>query len=159
MITQCKNKLDPVGSTVRYEVVELCTGTLWDNNGCYLAVLSQYEALIATVCVWSNHLLVIIFRCIYLKSLCYSVSLVLFKIVEVEVVFLLVLLHLLLIHLLLLRLPILAEGVLVGIHGSSSSSNNNWNTNTNTSFSNNKYYKYLYRQRGVGWLVFKGRRQ
>ena len=27
------------------------------------------------------------------------------------------------------------------------------NTNTNTSFSNNKYYKYLYRQRGVGWLV------
>ena len=51
MITQCKNKLDPVGSTVRYEVVELCTGTLWDNNGCYLAVLSQYEALIATVCV------------------------------------------------------------------------------------------------------------
>ena len=51
MITQCKNKLDPVGSTVRYEVVELCTGTLWDNNGCYLAVLSQYEAVRATVCI------------------------------------------------------------------------------------------------------------
>ena len=33
-----KIKLDPVGSTVRYEVMKLC-------NGCYLAVLSHYEVV------------------------------------------------------------------------------------------------------------------
>ena len=36
-----KHKLDPVGSTVRYEVMKLCTGALRDNNSLYVVVLSQ----------------------------------------------------------------------------------------------------------------------
>ena len=37
-----KHKLDPVGSTVRYEVMnQLCTGALRDNNSLYVVVLSQ----------------------------------------------------------------------------------------------------------------------
>ena len=42
-------KLDPVGSTVRYEVMKLCTGSVLDSNGQYLAVLSQYEAVIDVI--------------------------------------------------------------------------------------------------------------
>ena len=34
-------KLDPVGSTVRYEVMRLCTGSVYDSNGRHLVVLSQ----------------------------------------------------------------------------------------------------------------------
>ena len=39
----CKRtrKLDPVDSTVRYEVMKLCTGALRDNNSLYVVVLSQ----------------------------------------------------------------------------------------------------------------------
>ena len=36
-----KHKLDPVGSTVRYEVMKLCTGALRDTNSLYVVVLSQ----------------------------------------------------------------------------------------------------------------------
>ena len=38
-----KDELDPVGSTVRYEVMKLCTESVWDSNGWYLVVLVQYE--------------------------------------------------------------------------------------------------------------------
>ena len=38
-------ELDPVESTVRYGVMKLCTGSVKDINGWYLAVLSQYEAV------------------------------------------------------------------------------------------------------------------
>ena len=34
-------RLDPVGSTVRYEVMKLCTGSVEDSNGRYIVVLSQ----------------------------------------------------------------------------------------------------------------------
>ena len=37
-----KIKLDPVGSTVRYEVMKLC-------NGWYLAVLCHYEVVIDVI--------------------------------------------------------------------------------------------------------------
>ena len=49
-IFSCKIKLDPVGSTVRCEEMKLCvhctqyTGSVWDSDGWYLAVLSHYEA-------------------------------------------------------------------------------------------------------------------
>ena len=36
-----KHKLDPVGSTVRYEVMKPCTGALRDTNSLYVVVLSQ----------------------------------------------------------------------------------------------------------------------
>ena len=39
-------KLDPLGSTVRYEMMKLCTGSELDSNSWYLAVLSHYEAVI-----------------------------------------------------------------------------------------------------------------
>ena len=42
-------KLDPVGSTERYEVMKLCTGLVKDSNGWYLAVLSHYEAVIDAI--------------------------------------------------------------------------------------------------------------
>ena len=38
---QSQTKLQPVGSTVRYEVMKLCTGLVLDSNGWYLAVLSH----------------------------------------------------------------------------------------------------------------------
>ena len=39
-------KLDPVGPTVRYEVLKLCTDSVKDNNnGWYLVVPSQYKAI------------------------------------------------------------------------------------------------------------------
>ena len=34
-------KLDPVGLTVRYEMMKLCTGSVKHSNGWYLVVLSQ----------------------------------------------------------------------------------------------------------------------
>ena len=43
-------KLDPVGSTVRYEVMKLCTRSIKDSNGWYLVALSQCKA--ETVNVW-----------------------------------------------------------------------------------------------------------
>ena len=43
MITM--RKLDPGGSTVRYEVMKLCTGSVKDSNGWYLVVLNQYKAV------------------------------------------------------------------------------------------------------------------
>ena len=42
---QNKCKLGPVGSTVRFKVMKLCTGSVWDSNGWYLVVLSQYKAV------------------------------------------------------------------------------------------------------------------
>ena len=42
-------KRDPVVSTVRYEAIKLCTGSVQDSNGWYLAVLSQYEAVIDVI--------------------------------------------------------------------------------------------------------------
>ena len=36
-------KLDPVGSTVRYEMMKLCTGSVWYSKCCYLVVLSRYK--------------------------------------------------------------------------------------------------------------------
>ena len=96
---------------------------------CFLwKVVCHQRIYSSTVCLWSNHLLEIISSCIYLKSLCYSVTVLLSKLVEV--VLLLVLLLLLLIHLFLLRLPILAEEVLVGnIHRRSTRSNNYYKVN------------------------------
>ena len=44
-----QRKLDPFGSTVHYEVIKLCTGSVQDSNGWYLAVLSQYEAVIDVI--------------------------------------------------------------------------------------------------------------
>ena len=42
-----KSKLDPVGSTVHYEVMKLCTGQYRTAmHGWYFVVLSQYEAII-----------------------------------------------------------------------------------------------------------------
>ena len=38
-------KLDPVGSTVRYEVMKLCIRSVWESNGWYLVVPSQYKAV------------------------------------------------------------------------------------------------------------------
>ena len=43
-IQQFSIKLDPVGSTVSYEVMKLCTGSL-GSNGWYLVVLGQYRAV------------------------------------------------------------------------------------------------------------------
>ena len=41
-----KNKLlDPVGSTVGYDIMKLCTGSEWYSNGCYLVLLSQYKVV------------------------------------------------------------------------------------------------------------------
>ena len=37
--------LDPVGSTVRYELMKLCTGSIYDSNIWYLVVLRQYKAV------------------------------------------------------------------------------------------------------------------
>ena len=37
--------LDPVGSTVRYEMMKLCTGSVKDSGGWYLVVLRQYKAV------------------------------------------------------------------------------------------------------------------
>ena len=39
-------KLDPVGSTVRYEVMKLCSGSVKDSNGWYLVVMRQYKVII-----------------------------------------------------------------------------------------------------------------
>ena len=42
------HKLDPVGSTMRYEFMKLFTGSFYYRtamNGCYLVVLSQYQAV------------------------------------------------------------------------------------------------------------------
>ena len=44
-------KLDPVGSTVRYEVMKMCTGSVKDSNAWYLVVLSHHEAVINVI--WS----------------------------------------------------------------------------------------------------------
>ena len=38
-------QLDPVGSTVRYELMKLCTGSIYDSNIWYLVVLSQYKGV------------------------------------------------------------------------------------------------------------------
>ena len=37
-------KLDPVGSTVRYEIMKLCTGSVLDSNCWYMVVLSQWSS-------------------------------------------------------------------------------------------------------------------
>ena len=47
-------KLDPVGSIVHYEVMRLCTGPVYDSNGWYLVVLSQYEAVIEVFVLVEN---------------------------------------------------------------------------------------------------------
>ena len=47
-----KIKLAPVGSTVRYEMMKLCTGSAKDSSGWYLVVLRQYKA--APVGQWMN---------------------------------------------------------------------------------------------------------
>ena len=45
-------KLDPDGSTVRYEVMKLCTGSL-GSNGWYLVVLVQYRAVpVDSLCLY-----------------------------------------------------------------------------------------------------------
>ena len=41
-ISNGKYKVDPVGLTVRYEM--MFTGSVKDSNSCYLVVLSQYKA-------------------------------------------------------------------------------------------------------------------
>ena len=47
---QNKCKLGPVDSTVRYKVMKLCTGSVWDSNGWYLVALGQCKAvLVSTV--------------------------------------------------------------------------------------------------------------
>ena len=39
-------KLDPVSSTVRHEVMNLCcSGSVQDSNGCYLMVMSQFKTV------------------------------------------------------------------------------------------------------------------
>ena len=38
-------QLDPVGSTVRYEMMKQCSGSVQGSNGWYLVVLSQCEAV------------------------------------------------------------------------------------------------------------------
>ena len=43
-------KLDPAGSTVRYEVMKLCTGSVYDSSGWYFTVLSHYDAV--NWCYW-----------------------------------------------------------------------------------------------------------
>ena len=43
-------ELDPVGSTVRYEIMKLCTGSVKDSNGRYLMVLSQYKVVLVRGC-------------------------------------------------------------------------------------------------------------
>ena len=44
-----KDELDPVGSTVCYEVRKLCCGSVSNSNGWYMAVLSHYEAVIDVI--------------------------------------------------------------------------------------------------------------
>ena len=39
------SKLDPVDSTVRQEVMKLCSGSVKDSNGWYFMLLSQYRAV------------------------------------------------------------------------------------------------------------------
>ena len=39
--TSLVEQLDPVGSTVRYDMMNLCTLSVLDSNGCYFVVLSQ----------------------------------------------------------------------------------------------------------------------
>ena len=41
-----KGKQDPVVSTVRYEVMKLCPGSVQGDNDWYLAVLSQHNAVL-----------------------------------------------------------------------------------------------------------------
>ena len=44
---QNQEELDPVGSIVRYEVMKLCTESVWHSNG--LVVLIQYRAVLVLV--------------------------------------------------------------------------------------------------------------
>ena len=44
-VSKAVQKLDPVGSTVRYEMMKLCTGSAKDSSGWYLVVLRQYKAV------------------------------------------------------------------------------------------------------------------
>ena len=39
--TSLVEQLDPVGSTVRYDMMNLCTLSVLDSNGSYFVVLSQ----------------------------------------------------------------------------------------------------------------------
>ena len=38
--------LDPAGSTVRYEMMNLCNESVWYSNGWYLVVLTYYKVVL-----------------------------------------------------------------------------------------------------------------
>ena len=56
--TQQDEKLDPVGSTVRYELMKLCAGSIKDSNSWDLVVLIKYKACMPLynekVKIWSG---------------------------------------------------------------------------------------------------------
>ena len=48
---KAQGQLTPVGSTVCYEVMKQCTGSVLDSYGWYLAVLSHSEAVTDVICL------------------------------------------------------------------------------------------------------------